>query len=149
MRLQDENPDIEIWIVTSRQMDPPPRFRYRFIPWSREAEAVAIPHFTVGIAPLADDRWCRAKMNYKALIYMGYGIPAVVTPVGFPVDEFEDAQSVLFARTPDDWYHRLSVVLSQPAEREALAIAGQTVVRQRFSPAARAAEFAAALKGVE
>ncbi len=98
MRLQGEIPDLEVWIVTSRLMNPPPRFRYTFIPWSREAEAAAIPKFTVGIAPLADDAWCRAKMNYKALVYMGYGVPAVVTPVGFPADEFEDGHSVLLAQ---------------------------------------------------
>ena len=132
-RLQGEIPDLEVWIVTSREMNPAPRFRYRFIPWSREAEAAAIPQFTVGIAPLADDPWCRAKMNYKALVYMGYGVPAVVTPVGFPVEEFADGQSVLLARTNDDWYRQLKELLINPKRRDELAQEDWMRIRRRFT----------------
>jgi glycosyltransferase involved in cell wall biosynthesis len=146
-RLQSEIPDLEVWIVTSRISELAPRFRHRFIPWSRSVEEEVIPQFTVGIAPLADDEWCRAKMNYKALVYMGHGVPAVVTPVGFPVDDFTDGQSVLFARTPDDWYLHLESVLTNPALRSELATAGLSVVRRRFSAVSRAPEFIAALKG--
>lgn len=144
-RVQREHPAVEVWIVSSRLMEPPPNFRYKFWPWSLETEANVIPRFTVGIAPLVDDPWCRAKMNFKALVYMSRGVPAVVTPVGFPLDEFEDGRSVLVARSAEDWYRHLKELIVNPARRDEIALAGYEVVRQRFTAAARVAEFAAAL----
>jgi hypothetical protein len=147
VRLQDEFKGLEVWIVTSSPMQPPPNFRYRHIPWSLEAERLSIPQFTVGIAPLADDPWCRAKMNFKALVYMSYRIPAVVSPVGFPVSEFENGKNVLLAESAEDWYLYLSELLKNPAKRQAIGAGGLKVVRERFSAEARAEEYAKALKG--
>jgi hypothetical protein len=146
-RLQDEITGLEVWIVTSAPMQPAPAFQYRHIPWNLNAESQTIPQFTIGIAPLADNPWCRAKMNFKALVYMSYGIPAVVSPVGFPVSEFENGKNVLLAESAEDWYLFLSELLRNPSKRRAIGAGGLKVVRERFTAEARAGEFAEALKG--
>jgi hypothetical protein len=145
VRLQSEMPDLDIRIVTSEPMQPLPKFKARFIPWSLEAEQREIPQFTVGIAPLTDDPWCRAKMNFKALVYMSYGVPAVVSPVGFPEQEFEDGKNVLLAKTEEDWYRCLKLLLTDTVKHDDVAAGGLNVVQARFSAEARAGEFASAM----
>jgi len=147
VKLTDENPELEVWIVTSQLMRPAPRFRYKFIPWTFFTEKEVIPLFTVGIAPLRDDLWCRAKMNFKALVYMSYGVPVVAGPFGALTFEFEDGRSVLLARTEADWYRYLKDLLCNPERRNEIADNGLKVIRQRYWAPARVAEFAAALRG--
>jgi glycosyltransferase involved in cell wall biosynthesis len=144
-RVLDERPQVELWIMTSKVVSVPLQVKHRLIPWSLEAETEIIPQFAVGIAPLADDDWCRAKMNFKALVYMAYGVPAVVSPVGFPMDEFQNSKSVLAAMTEEDWYRRLIEVLDSPVRRDGLAVAGLKVVREKFTAEAQAKRFAEAL----
>ena len=147
VRLTDEYPNLEVWLITSLPMDPQPRFRHKFIPWSLSREAEFIPRFTLGIAPLHDDAWCRAKMNFKAVVYMSHGIPAVVSPVGFPINEFEDGHSVLLARTKEDWYRYMKSLLADSSQRDSSSAGCLDVVRKRFYAPARIEEFAAALHG--
>jgi GT2 family glycosyltransferase len=145
--LTDEHPELAVWIITSRLMHPPPRFRHRFVPWSLATEAEMIPRFTLGVAPLDDDPWCRAKMNFKALVYMSYGVPVVASPVSSLSDELEDGCSVLLARQKEDWYQHMSSLLRDPVRRNEIAAGGLEVVRKRFWAPVRGAEFAAALRG--
>jgi glycosyltransferase involved in cell wall biosynthesis len=147
VRLQEERPALEVWLVTSRLTDPPPRYRHRLFPWSLAAEAEFIPQFTVGIAPLRDDPWCRAKMNFKAIVCLGHGVPVVVSPTGLPLAEFADGRSVSVANSPEEWYLCLKQILDNPARRNDLAAAGLDVIRHRFSAEARAGEFAEAVRG--
>jgi len=147
MSLTNEHPELEVWIITSNLMHPPPRFRHRFVPWSLPTEAEMIPRFTLGVAPLDDDPWCRAKMNFKALVYMSYGVPVVASPVSFLTDELEDGRSVLLARRNEDWHQQMSTLLHDPIRRNEIAAGGLEVVRKRFWAPVRSAEFAAALRG--
>lgn len=147
LRLQQEHPSLEVWIVTRSLMDPPPAYRHKFWPWSLETEQKVIPRFTAGIAPLDDDEWCRAKMNFKALVCMSHGVPCVISPVGFPSEEFAEDRSVLVARTEEDWYRHLKTMITNAARRNEIAEAGLRVMRERFTAEARVGEFAAALRG--
>jgi hypothetical protein len=148
MRLQGERREVEVWIITSRLMDPVPKFKYRHIPWSLDAEREWIPQFTVGVAPLRDDPWCRAKMNFKALVYLSYGVPAVISPVGFPMEKFAEGRSILAARTGEDWYRLLKEVIDDPDRRTNLAREGIAIVLDEFTARARVKEFAEALTGI-
>lgn len=146
LRLQKEFSGLVIRLITSRLQDTP-RIRYEHIVWSLKAEAEWIPQSTVGIAPLADDDWCRAKMNYKALVYLSHGVPAIVTPGGFPLDRFTEEKSILVARSHEDWYRHLRRVIEQPDLRQQLASGGLDVLRTNFTAAANVESFTAALLG--
>lgn len=146
-RLQSERPEVEVWIITSRPADPPPRFRYRFIPWSREAETEFVPQFTVGLAPLDDDPWCRAKMNYKSLVYMSHGVPAVVSPIGLPVEDFRHGESVWYARGEDEWLAALREALGDRPKRDAVAREALRVLAGKYTAAAQAERWLTLLLG--
>jgi len=145
LRLQREHPSLEVWIVTRKLMNPPPAYRHKFWPWSLEAEQKIIPRFTAAVAPLDDDAWCRAKMNFKALVCMSQGVPCVTSPVGFPLAEFEENRSALVARTEEDWYQHLKTLITDPARREQVAAEGLKVIRERFTAEKRVGEFVSAL----
>ena len=145
-RLQDETPGLVIRLITSTLADRP-RFHYEHIPWSLAAEAEWIPHSTVGVAPLADDEWCRAKLNYKALVYMSRGVPAVVSPGGFPLEAFEEGESVLVARSAENWYHHLKFVIERPEQRARLSKHGLDVLRKAFTADVHVREFEDVLTG--
>ncbi|MDD5088332.1 MAG: glycosyltransferase, partial [bacterium] len=147
MRLQREHPSLEVWIVTRELMNPAPVYRHKFWPWSLEAEQTIIPRFTAAVAPLDEDEWCRAKMNFKALVCTSRGVPCVTSPVGFPLSEFEENRSALTARTEDDWYRHLKTLIADPTRRNEIANEGLRVMRERFTAAARVGEFATALRG--
>jgi glycosyltransferase involved in cell wall biosynthesis len=143
--LLKERPELEVWIITSQPADPPLNFRHRFIPWSRAAEAENIPRFTVGLAPLDDDAWCLAKMNFKALVYMSHGVPAVVSPGGFPEADFEHGESVWYARDEDEWLAAMRMALEDQAKRDDVARGALRVLREKYTAAAQAQNWIAAL----
>jgi glycosyltransferase involved in cell wall biosynthesis len=145
--LQSERPELEVWIVTSRPADPRPRFRYRFVPWSRDVETALVPQFTVGLAPLDDDPWCRAKMNYKAMVYMSHGVPAIVSPVGFPVEDFRHGESIWYARDEDEWMNALREALDDRGKRDAVAREALRVLAGKYTVAARAERWLTTLLG--
>jgi glycosyltransferase involved in cell wall biosynthesis len=147
LRLQAELPDLEVWLITRELVDPPPRFRHRFVKWNLEAETEYIPKFTVGIAPLDNDPWCRAKMNYKALVYLSHGVPAVISPGGFPLEAFQEGTSILVARTADEWYPHVRALLENAEQRSCLASAGLAVLRKQFTPRPWVTQVAAILSG--
>ena len=62
----------------------------RFVPWSKEREAIEVADCHVGIMPLPDDEVTRGKCGLKALQFMATGRPAVVSPVGMNLDLVRD-----------------------------------------------------------
>ncbi|MCB0965418.1 MAG: hypothetical protein KDB37_01170 [Ilumatobacter sp.] len=77
-----------------------------------------IATWDVGLMPLADGVYERAKCGYKLLQYAASAIPAVASPVGVNAPMLERMDG-LAARTADEWIDALDAVLTEPAERRA------------------------------
>lgn len=80
--LQSEGLDFALHIMAGK----PPKFenfdRFSFFPWAPDAEEPFLSAIDVGLMPLADNAHTRGKCAYKALQYMGFGKPVVVSDVG-------------------------------------------------------------------
>jgi glycosyltransferase involved in cell wall biosynthesis len=70
----------------------------------------------VGIMPLSDGVYERAKCGYKLLQYAASGVPAVASPVGVNRTLLERMDG-LAASTLDEWVDALEAVIAESSER--------------------------------
>jgi glycosyltransferase involved in cell wall biosynthesis len=89
--------------------------------------------FDIGIMPLVDDEWARGKCAFKALQYMGVGIPVVSSPVGVIQDIIQDGQNGMLASSEDDWFRKLETLILHPELRRQLGDRGRGYVVKNFS----------------
>ncbi|MFH1144239.1 MAG: glycosyltransferase family 4 protein [Candidatus Eisenbacteria bacterium] len=107
-----------------------------FVPWSLEREATEVPRFDVGIMPLIDSPYAKAKAGYKALVYMACGVPPIVSPVGTNCEILDEGVEGCFASTQAEWVAKLTSLLRDAAERRAIGERARArVVRERSEDA--------------
>jgi len=105
-------------------------FEYR--PWTLENEVECFKGIGIGLMPLDDSRWTRAKCAFKLLQYMAFGIPSVASPVGMNREVIEHGRNGLLAMTEEDWINGLDELISQPAKRREISSAGRETVERSF-----------------
>ena len=106
---------------------------FQFVPWSPEVEITETATLDIGLMPLPDDPWTRGKCGFKALQYMGLGIPAVCSPVGVNCDIITHNETGLLAASPDEWRECLKRLVSDPEFRRRLGQAGRERIEQHFA----------------
>lgn len=109
--------------------------------WREDREAEWLLGSSIGIMPLRDRDYERGKCSFKLVQYFSAGMPVVASPVGMNVEVVVDGVNGFLAATPDDWYHALDRLLSDPALRVALGQRGYESYRKRFTPASNAARW--------
>ncbi len=114
----------ELEVVSSCPWDGPARFR----PWRLDEESTLFARFAVGIMPLPDTAYTRAKAGFKLLQYMAAGVPVVASPIGVNVELIEQSGAGLLADTPGQWRDALERLLGDLALRRELAARGQAFI---------------------
>ena len=96
----------------------------RVRPWAdlRGAYPRQVADLDVGLVPLADNEFCRAKSALKGLEYAALGVPFVCSPR----DDYlrlgrEVLPMVLVADDPETWRAALTVLLTSPDRRAEIA----------------------------
>lgn len=118
-----------------------PLKNYRFVQWKSETETEDLLRMHIGIMPLYDTDLEKGKCGFKAIQYMALGIPAVVSPVGVNTDIVTDGVNGFIARTPNEWYTALEVLLKDAALRSNFGKKGQERIRQHYSVDATVGKF--------
>ena len=85
-----------------------------FRPWSLDGEVTVFGGIAVGLMPLADSEWARAKCAFKAIQYMALGIPTVLSPVGMNREVVEHGVSGFLADGEQDWVEAIDLLLKRP-----------------------------------
>ncbi|MEN8150181.1 MAG: glycosyltransferase [Planctomycetota bacterium] len=116
--------------------------------WSLGEEPFDYAALDVGLYPLPDNDWTRAKCGMKALLYMASGAPSILSPVGVNRDIVSDGRTGLFATTEAEWTESLLTYLGDPEMREAAGAAGREEVVSHWSVSALAEPFVAAIREV-
>lgn len=110
----------------------PPRSR-RFVRWSAENEIELVQSMDVGLMPLPDTEWARAKCALKMLLYMAVGLPVVTSPVGVGASLIKSARIGIAAGTPDEWYEALRLLFEDCETARAMGAAGRRLAEEKYS----------------
>lgn len=125
-----------------------PDEKVKFVPWSVEEEVRVLHSMSVGIMPLADDKWARGKCAFKMLQYMGVGLPVIVSPVGMNRDVLEKGDIGLAASSPEEWYEALVSLYKDRSLQMRLCLAGRKVVEEFYNADIVAGELAGIFKSL-
>jgi glycosyltransferase involved in cell wall biosynthesis len=105
----------------------------QFVRWSPEVEISETATFDIGLMPLPDNPWTRGKCGFKALQYMGLGIPAVCSPVGVNTEIITHEKNGLLASSPEEWSRCLNRLMEDPDLRDRLGKAGRERIEQHYA----------------
>jgi glycosyltransferase involved in cell wall biosynthesis len=125
----------ELMLISDRPWEHrllPPE-KVKFIQWSVEEEIRVLHSMSVGIMPLADDRWSRGKCAFKMLQYMAVGLPVIVSPVGMNRDVMEKGDVGLAASSPEQWYEALVSLYEDRTLGVKLGSEGRKVVEHFYN----------------
>ncbi len=149
-RFIEEHDRAELMLISDRpwkhRLLPPEKVK--FIRWSVEEEVSVLHSMSVGIMPLADDKWSWGKCAFKMLQYMAVGLPVIVSPVGMNRDVLEKGDIGLGAGSPDEWYEALVSLYKEKTLGEELGLAGRKVVEQFYNADIIARELADIFKSL-
>ena len=85
----------------------------RRIPWSSDAQRVEIATADIGLMPLGDGVYQRAKCGYKLLQYAAAALPAVASPIGVNAHMLSAGLGV--ATSDYEWVDNLVSLITAPA----------------------------------
>jgi SAM-dependent methyltransferase len=152
LRLLDEFPNLEIVIAQKfdcfKDVNHP-----RFKVLERWVNVIDYPamlkgwDLDIGIAPLRDNAFNRAKSNLRWLEYSALKIPTVASSVR-PFAECIKNQNGILCSTRQDWYDRLKNLIELPAARSVYGENAYSDVKDRFNMEKVAEQYAALLKEI-
>jgi glycosyltransferase involved in cell wall biosynthesis len=131
----------ELEVVCTRPWSGPARFRR----WLLAEEAEVFARYDVGIMPLPDLPFTRAKAGFKLLQSLASAVPVVASPVGVNRFLLEESGGGILASTPDEWERALRQLAARPELRAELGARGRRFVASYADLDAQADTLAALL----
>jgi glycosyltransferase involved in cell wall biosynthesis len=119
-----------------------------FRSWSLETEVSCFAAMSVGLMPLLDTPWARAKCAFKAIQYMALGIPAVASPVGMNREVLRDGENGFLPGDEAAWVQTLDRLLGDAPLRARIGAAGRATVERDYSLAAVSTRLVSILRDV-
>ena len=99
-------------------------------PWQASDALALMASFDIGLVPLDDSPFERAKFPFKLLQYLALGMPAVSARVGVATGLLDASQ---LCGSDDEWYAALSRLSADASMRRRLGEAGRAIVQQRYT----------------
>lgn len=91
-----------------------------------------VARYDIGVMPLDDGPWERAKCAMKALIYMAAGKPVLLSRVGENSFVVEDGVNGYLAGSEAEWTEKLRRLVTDPALRAEIGQRGRETVEARY-----------------
>ncbi len=101
--------------------------------WDLDREFSLFEEFDIGIAPLTDCEYNRAREAFKIKEYMAAGLPVVCSPVGHNREVVEHGVTGYFARTEEEWLEFLLRLVDDAGLRARLGTAGRRAAIDRYA----------------
>lgn len=134
---------LRLEVVSSAPWQGPATFR----PWSLAEEASVFARHDIGIMPLPDGPYTRAKAGFKLLQSLAAGVPVVASPVGVNRRLMEASGAGLLAETAAEWEDALRRLAGDVGLRARLGARGRAFVEHYADLEGQAATLAALLQG--
>jgi glycosyltransferase involved in cell wall biosynthesis len=118
--------------------------------WSPEGERRMLTEIDVGVMPVLDDPWSRAKCGYKLLRYFSAGLPAIASPVGLNSRLLADGRGIA-AGSSAEWSAAIDELAGDVELRRQMGSEARSFVEREYSYqvwAPRLAELLRELAGV-
>ncbi len=128
------NHDFEFVVISNER--PPIAWhgvRMRFVQWSAETEVEDLQQLDIGLMPLTDGPFERAKCAAKAVLYMAMGIPAVVSRVGVGTEIVQHGETGFHCSTSAEWHDRLRSLIQRDDLRRRMGSAGRARLEKSYS----------------
>lgn len=109
--------------------------------WSLNREIENFQGIDIGVYPLPDNEWAKAKTPFKTVQYMSVGIPVVASNVAGNKDIIQDGQNSFLCSNDKEWVNKLSLLIEDTGLRKRLGEAGRRTVEERFSLAVNMPKF--------
>jgi glycosyltransferase involved in cell wall biosynthesis len=103
--------------------------------WSYDKENTFINEMDIGIMPLPDNEFTRAKGGYKLYLYMSAGIPCIASPVGVNTSIIRNRENGLLASTEDEWTEALKTLLTDQQLRIKMGQCGRNDAIEKYDRA--------------
>ncbi|MBV9547140.1 MAG: glycosyltransferase [Chloroflexi bacterium] len=101
--------------------------------WRADRLIEDIASFDVGLVPLDDSPFERAKFPFKLLQYMALGIPSVSARVGVVRRIIDEGRNGLLADSPEAWGDALERLVQDIELRRRIGAAGRELVMERYT----------------
>lgn len=123
------------------------------IEWELSREIEDFQSFDIGLYPItisssANEAWLMGKSGFKAIQYLAVGVPFVVTPFGVTSEIGNSGETHFEAVSPEDWYDRLSRLISDAALRTEMGKKGRDYSLENFTLEKQAEIIAQTLRDV-
>ena len=93
----------------------------------------AISNFDIGLYPLLDNEYNRYKCGFKALEYMGMGIPVVASPIGENKFIIENGKDGFLASSEKEWEESISYLIRNENTRKKMGKKGKNKIEINYS----------------
>jgi glycosyltransferase involved in cell wall biosynthesis len=123
----------ELVVVSKPRPDLPEQLEWRYVEWSETVEGAIAGLFEIGIMPLQDDAFQRAKCGTKLLEYMAAGLPVVASPVGVNRTLVPQSGAGFLASDEAEWGAALEALLADAALRDRLGTTGRDYCAAHYS----------------
>jgi glycosyltransferase involved in cell wall biosynthesis len=101
--------------------------------WKADEEVRDLQDFDIGLMPLVDDPWSWGKCGLKIIQYQGVGVPVVCSPFGVNRDLVEDGVNGFWAKTPEEWEEKLSILIENAELRKEMGQEGRKRVLEKYT----------------
>ncbi len=104
----------------------------KYVRWSLDSENKYLNKMDIGIMPLLDNEFERAKGGFKLLQYMAAGKPVLASPVGINKDIVLHGQTGFLCETEKDWYDAFCNLIDDEISRKKMGTRGRKLMREKY-----------------
>lgn len=124
------------------------QLKLKGVKWNVSSEIEDLQEIDIGIMPLPDDKWTKGKCGFKGLQYMALEIPTIMSPVGVNTEIITDGENGFLARTEDEWFDKLSLLIESKELRAQFGKAGRKTVIEKYAVDSNKEKYLACFENV-